>query len=262
MSKWIKNYTSPAFVICFIVLAVSCVGLDILIEKLNPYSKKLKAPLIKSLDDIDEYRLWPYKVVKKTKIKNREILESLGTKDYIQWVLEDTTAPKNSPHRYASLFVTYYTGINDRIPHVPEECYFGAGSERLGTNNVKMQLDCPELNPGTTKKIDVPVRVLTFARSSVGSLAGKEVFNVSYFFKVNNSYASGRTEARNILGLNIFGKYSYFSKVEWRFFGVSENADYEETLKASVPLLEKVLPVLELEHWPNLKKLNEDTQAP
>ncbi|AQQ71916.1 hypothetical protein SMSP2_02295 [Limihaloglobus sulfuriphilus] len=259
MSGWKKHYTSPHFLICIGVLAVSCVGMNMIMESLGMVSRKEPIPLVKPFDGIDEYKLWPYKVITKTKIDNYDILESLGTEDYIQWILEDTTAEQTSSSRYVSLFLTYYTGINDRIPHVPEECYFGAGSQRDDLRNERIALECPELRP-SGEKLELPVRVLTFSRTSADILSGTETFNVSYFFKVNSSYANGRTEARNILGTNILGKYSFFSKVEWRFFGVSGNAQYEETIEASKPMLEKLLPVLEREHWPNLEKLNKESE--
>ena len=53
---------------------------------------KKALPLRKPLDLIDEKALAPYIVVQKQKIENQDMIEALGTEDYIQWVLENTEA--------------------------------------------------------------------------------------------------------------------------------------------------------------------------
>ncbi|MHC4634213.1 MAG: hypothetical protein ACYSYU_03220, partial [Planctomycetota bacterium] len=58
-------------------------------KKFEMYLKKYPLPLKKSLELLDENRLAPYEVVLKKKIENEEVLKSLGTKDYIQWILRD-----------------------------------------------------------------------------------------------------------------------------------------------------------------------------
>ena len=78
---------------------------------------------------LDEKLLEPYKVLEKSKIDNKDVLESLGTEDYLQWILEDTTVDVLSPVRNCSVFITYYTGNPDQVPHVPEACYTGGGNE-------------------------------------------------------------------------------------------------------------------------------------
>ena len=128
---------------CVIVLAVASVSMSAIKSYLGVYMIKLALPLTKSFDLIDENRLGPYKVVNKTKIENADILEELGTKDYIQWILEDTEAPKASASRYCSLFITYYTGTPDQVPHVPEECYFGSGSQWQSKESVNFEVNVP-----------------------------------------------------------------------------------------------------------------------
>ncbi|MHC4084712.1 MAG: hypothetical protein ACYSU3_07240, partial [Planctomycetota bacterium] len=58
----------------------------------------------------------------------------------------------------------------------------------------------------------------------------------------------------------IFSKYSYFSKVEWKFFNIRFNKliypGKEEAIAASQKLLSVILPILEKEHWPIVKKGN------
>ena len=121
----IRVYLQPAFLICVVVLAIAG-GTS---RKLRVVKKEF-LPLKKSFDAFDEERLAPYKIVQKLKIENEDILKELGTQDYIQWVLEDSSALADSVVRRLMLFVTYY-GRPDRVPHVPEECYTGGGFQIL-----------------------------------------------------------------------------------------------------------------------------------
>lgn len=259
MNDTLKQYTQPAFLICAAVLAVSALGMRYTIDKLNIELQKDPIPLINSLDDIDETALRDYRVVRKSKIENEEIVESLGTTDYIQWLIEDTTAPVYSPTKYCKLFITYYTGINDRIPHVPEECYFGAGNEENARSDEKVVIDYPSSPQNIEGKVTIPIRHLVFKQKGQEIWQADNQFSVIYFFKVNGKYAGNRNAARLELAENVMGKYSYFSKVEWRFFGGNNAAPTsEQAIKASKPLLETILPILETQHWPDIEKAEKE----
>jgi hypothetical protein len=73
---------------------------------------------------------------------------------------------------------------------------------------------------------------------------------VVYVFRVNGEYAVDRNEARVILNKNLFGKSSYFSKVELVFNQGSESLSKEQILAHAEKCLAVLLPVLESEHWP------------
>ena len=76
-----------------------------------------------------------------------------------------------------------------------------------------------------------------------------------YFFNVNGTYTNARTDARLILGRNIRGKHSYFSKVEMVFNQMVEPPDRTNAVKTCEKLLGMLLPVLEKEHWPDVNDL-------
>jgi len=254
MKSSIKTYLEPSFLICVLVLAVAAAGKSMVIQKLGIQLTKLAIPLKKPFDLMDEALLVPYRVINKLEIKNKDIIESLGTEEYVQWVIEDTQVEENSPVRYCSLFITYYTGDPDQVPHVPEECYVGGGNQIDSKESVKVKInylptDCPEL----PDKINI--RYLVFGGSGSDVWSASTKYPVLYFFKVNGKYAPSRTETRKVLGANFFGKYSYFSKVEWKFFGggsgkMSYPTKKKSVLAASEKLLSVLLPVMEREHWP------------
>ncbi len=245
---YIKHYMQPAFLICAAVLAMAGSGMSVAVKGFGIYLKKDPWPLKKSLDLLDEKGLAPYKVISKEKIESQDVIDNLGTKDYIQWVLEDLDAPADSAVRYCSLFITYYE-LPDKVPHVPEECYMGSGFQSLASDSVTIEL-------GTQK---IPARCLVF--TSIGSdyWRKNKKFSILYFFKVNKDYVNSREDTRFVLNKNIRGKHSYFSKVEWKFFnarfgperqGTDIYPDKEEAITASQKLLSVILPILEKEHWP------------
>jgi hypothetical protein len=248
-SSYVKHYMQPAFLICAVILAVVAGGKSIAIKNFGIYLKKEPWPLKKSLDLLDEKGLAPYKVVSKGKIESEDVIDSLGTNDYIEWVLQDINAPENSTVRYCSLFITYYE-LPDKVPHVPEECYMGSGFQRLASDSVTIV-------SGTQK---IPARYIVFTGTEPGYWERSTKFPILYFFRINNQYANSREETRFILNKNIRSKHSFFCKVEWKFFNVEHGAEgrrkniyypnKEEAIAASQKLLSVILPILEKEHWP------------
>ncbi|HEW78703.1 MAG TPA: hypothetical protein ENH34_01870 [Phycisphaerales bacterium] len=249
-------YLQPAFLICAIVLAIAGSGMSIAIKSFGVYLKKEPLPLKKSLDLLDENGLAAYRVVSKDKIENEEIVKALGTEDYIQWTLEDTGAAADSAVRYCLLFITYYE-LPDRVPHVPEECYTGSGYQKLSSDGITLEIN----KDGTEGKI--PARRLIFGAMNSNVWQADTKFPVLYFFNVNGVYASSREDARIVLNKNIFGEYSYFCKVEWKFFnakfGTVAYPSKEEAAAASQKLLSVILPILESQHWPGIKKEEADS---
>ncbi|MCK4291830.1 MAG: hypothetical protein KAY65_01430 [Planctomycetes bacterium] len=203
-------------------------------------------PLKKPLELLDKEDLTPYEVVSKHKIENEDMLDSLGTEDYIQWLLEDTEAPVDSPVRRCVLFITYYERA-DRVPHVPEECYVGAGHQLLASEDTKFTIPA-----GAGRQ--VPARHLVFQNTGSGFWDAGKKFSAFYLFSVNGTYANSRDTTRLALFSSSLGKQSYFSKVEWNFLTTSGAKSYlskKEAIPGGEKLLAVVLPILEREYWPD-----------
>ena len=215
--------------------------MSIATKKLGVYLKKEPLPLKKTLDAMDEQKLAPYVVIGRHTIENEEILKSLGTEDYIQWVLDDPREAPQSPVRQILLFITYYK-LPDRVPHVPEECYTGGGYQRLATDSVKFAIGVDRAIPG---------RCLFFSKSAADLSVGLRQFPVLYLFRVNGEYAGDRDDARMVLNKNLFGASAYFCKVELVFNRSLTPPLQEDAVAASGRLLTRLLPVLEQEHWPD-----------
>jgi hypothetical protein len=240
----IRVYLQPAFLICAAVLATAGAGMSVAIKSFGVYLKKEPLPLKKSLDLLDQEQLAPYEVLSKEKVDDEDVLKALGTEEYIQWVLEDPDRlAENSVKRFL-LFITYYE-LPDKVPHVPEECYAGGGYQRLATESVSFDID----KPGLQKEVRARYLVFGSTKSDFWASGGK--FPVVYLFKVNGEYASTRDEARIALNKNIFGKYSYFCKIELVFNQALVSPTKQEAVEASEKALGVILPILERDHWPD-----------
>jgi len=197
--------------------------------------------------------LAPYKVVDKQRIENPDVIDSLQTEDYIQWILEDTSVSQIDKTRYCSLFVTYYS-TPDVVPHRPEECYVGGGFRQTSSDEVTLKIK--SASPEATDQRQIGARYIIFAKTDQGDfLADDTTFPVLYIFSVNGEYSGGRDQTRRILNKNLFGKFSYFSKVEWKFYGSNFGRvifpDKQEAVEASEKLLKVILPILEQQCWPS-----------
>ncbi|MHC4616619.1 MAG: hypothetical protein ACYTEQ_02570 [Planctomycetota bacterium] len=241
----LSGYFQPAFLICVLVLALAGIGMDRLHVEKVPF--RLKRPF----DLFDANSLTHYNVISKERIDNEEVVRELGTTDYIQWILEDPDASEDSAVRKCLLFVTYYE-LPDYVPHVPEECYIGAGHRVLASDSVTFQIGSALKRP---EHENIKGKYVVFSTTNSQDWRGDTKFSILYLFNVNGMYTDSRESARWILNKYVFSKYVYFSKVEWKFFntkfGQTIYPRKEEAVAASVRLLSALLPVLEREFWPD-----------
>ncbi len=233
------------FVACVIMLALMTAGFYAVTWKMR--LRKLPVPLRAPLAKLDKSALFPPYRFKEAFDINPEVLDTLGTDQYIQWILYDESVDEANPVRRVSLFITYYTGQPDPVPHIPEACYLGAGY--LVRKSEDWTVSLPEL------KLEIPARLLELEKR--GRL-GSEQPIVAYLFGVNGQFASDRNAVRAIIG-NPFEPYSYFSKVEVRFDSPTTGAtpNREQARAAADRLFKKLVPVLVNNHWPDWKALHE-----
>jgi hypothetical protein len=260
-----KTYLQIPFLICIGLLVVSVIGIKAVMHWAHAQIGNMPISLQIPLDQLDKKLLSPYTVIKQTKIENRDELEWLGTEDYIQWILEDPEVPTDSPVRYCSLFITYFTGNPNRVPRVPEREYVGEGPIQKDSQNLRLHLDNPSMFGTAALPVELPVRRAIFAYKQHNLSDPQSEFSVQYFFKANGQYADGRTGARLIMSKNYTCKYSYFSKVEWKFSATPDYLPTEkaptdnEIIQASEKFLSVLLPILETQHWPDWEKATKNS---
>jgi len=237
------------FVICALVLLIAGISIDTLAKKLQLTFIRKPVPLKKSLQKFDAKKLYPpYKLIKSIKLES-DIVEALGTKEYLQMIFEDTDMEGNNvPGKYISFFVTYYTGGVDQVPHVPDVCYQGGGYDPIDSDNTYIELH------GIGLKGDkLPVRILLF-RDTKSEIT--QIKPVIYFFSVNGKFKATRREVRLALA-DIRERYAYFSKVEIAFAGIQPSK--EKAIRLTAKFLKKALPVLIEDHWQDWEKFTKET---
>jgi hypothetical protein len=248
MKSFVKNYMQPSFLLSVACLLATAGFVSYYKSHHGITLIKKALPLKQLFDDFDEKLLEHYKVLKKSKIDNRDVLESLGTEDYLQWHIEDTTVDIMSPTKNCSLFITYYTGNPDQVPHVPEACYVGGGGQVVRSSSITLDIEDVGLAGGERK---IPATMVTFTQEATEIWQIAAEFPVIYFFKVNGMYKGHRTAVRLALG-DLINEYSYFSKVELKFFNVRGiYPNQQQSVEAAQKLLKVLLPVLEKDYWPD-----------
>ncbi len=246
-NKIYKTYLQPAFLICVGLLVTANIGMSLAIERFHLYLKKEPIALKKPLDMLAENDLTPYEIIAIREIQNKEIIKTLGTEDYIQWLLADSDLPADSPVGSCLLVITYYK-LPDIVPHVPDECYVGGGYQTLKSEPVTLKINSGDFNK------TVPAQYVLFGNTDPEKWLTNKEFPVLYFFRVNGVYVNGRQQTRKTLNKNLFYKHSYFSKVEVSFDQSVVAPTKQQALAATEKLMAVLLPVLENKHWPDWKK--------
>ncbi len=244
-SRW---FGSARLVVCVAVLAAAAASMKSLESMGRVIFKKEALPLKRPLAQFDRTRVGPQYAPHPEVVRplSEETVQTLGTQEYVNLVLVDTTRPPGDRTGAAHLFVTYYTGQPDMVPHVPDECWLAGGYERAGA------WDQAVTAPGCNAPGDrVPVRVMQFRAPSRLGGASRD-FVVMYFFHCNGAYATTRDQVR-LLQANLTDRFAYYAKFEIRFTdtGLAQLAGREESLAALERLLPKVMPVLFEDHLPD-----------
>ncbi len=194
---------------------------------------KKPLPLRVGLEEMDRGCVRPYGVAHSSRLP-QEAVEELGTKQYLDWLLQRSDG--RPCFREAALLITYYTGVQDQLPHVPEECYY-QGAFTQDTNDV-LAFDLKELGRG------VAVRRLSFYPPRG---VGKKRY-VYYTICVNGDFYCRRDAVRLRMG-DFREKHLYYSKVEIALDGVPATA-LPEADEVVAGLLDQVLVELVRAHWP------------
>lgn len=240
----------PRYWVCLVLLGLAVVGLESLSRWAGWVLRKEAVPLQRPLAVFDGRKLGPRfglnrDLTDRIATMSEDTIESLGTREFLQVYITDGDKLPHDPTRHARVFVTYYTGRPDMVPHVPDECYLAGGYRKISEATVEI----PVRGVGAAAD-QVPVRVLEFEapRHGLGT-AQVDKTTVLYFFHANGGYATTRNGVRRILS-DPRVRHAYYAKVEITYTdGFSSRADKTASLEAAGPLLERFLPVLFEDHF-------------
>ncbi len=232
---------TPSFLVAVSLLGAAAVLAGPIASWLRIKQNKEALPLKEPLRALSTEDIAPYQVVDR-QVLDPAVVESLGTKRYLSWDLVDTGATPGDPLRKAHLFVTYYSGGNDLVPHTPDVCYRGGGY-RAAQPHENVTIEVPQT---ALERPTVPVRVCTFVKSGVFQ---HQRLSVVYTFHCNGQLVASRDGVRWLVN-TLSNTYAYFSKVEVSFPGATR----AQSIAGAQKLLGRVLPVLIRDHWPDFQE--------
>ena len=239
MGKRTSEFLGPPFLVAVGLLGAAALLAGPVASRWDMRLSKEALPLKKPLGAFEPTALYPYRVVER-QVLEPAVEDALDTREYLNWVLEDTSVSGDHPLRYVHLFVTYYTGGSNLVPHVPDVCYLGSGY-RPKQQHENRQVT---LNPPGGSAV-LPVRLCTFVKTAVFN---RDELSVVYTFFANGGFFNTRTGVR--LAINDpTDTYAFFSKVEVSF----PRATREQSLEGAARVFERVVPVLMSDHWPDLE---------
>jgi hypothetical protein len=251
VSPRVRRGVSVRYWVCLLVLVAAAVGLKALAWRVGWVLRKEAVPLRRALRDFDLAKLGPrYErnklLTDKIPPMSEDLVESLGTEDYLQLYLTDTERSPADRTQIVQVFITYYTGKPDMVPHVPDECYAASGLDLL--SRVTEQVPATGCGAPADR---VPVAVLEFQAGRKNELitGGEDRVTVMYFFHASGGYTTTRDGVRERLS-NPFQRHAYYAKIEISFLNAqSVHADRAASLAAAGPLIERLMPVLLTDHF-------------
>jgi len=172
---------------------------------------------------------------------------------YVSRTYIDRKKTPGRRYRLWQLDVTYYTGTMDKAPHFPERCLEAAGMVLGEMDNVKFKApDAAGLwgdNPVTCRFVEY--------NNPRGSFGNR---HVQYYVYSLNGYPESSWKAVRLKTASIFGKYTYFAKIQFNPLNEIEDMDEakqatEEFVKYMLPEVLKVLPMPE-----DIKRLDSGAQ--
>jgi hypothetical protein len=182
---------------------------------LNAVFDKPAAPLSKPLPEMRRELGTPVRYVAAgpDEVMDPEMVETLGTTDYLVRQYHDTTLAADLPGSFVNLNVNYYaTGTS--TPHVPEICWAGSGMEEAPGSRALFVV--PRVKRKDGRLVDLTMRMISFLPpgGSAATETGEPMYcNVAYVFQVNGEYVAGTQEVTSRFWKATY-RYAYHSKIE------------------------------------------------
>lgn len=195
------------------------------------------------------------------KIVSAEVLEELGTSNYVTRTYKQKNPAPGEDPQYIELHAAYYTDQIDTVPHVPERCFTGGGMVQSGgsveiplnlnqdkwaidqeasTDNITIYTDrtSTRWSDGRGKRVRLPAGIENAKlRASTYLNPGDQELYAGYFFIANGGVASSAEQVR-MLAFNLENDYAFYMKVQ---FTTATADNREQFVAVSSELLSEVL---------------------
>jgi hypothetical protein len=276
-----------AFMIVSVVLLASGFGFDWAVKQLNVYLRKLPVEMRGSFDTIPR-ALGRWRAVGKDRIVDDAFLDELGTRIYLDrhYALEG-----NPSLGLINLHLTYYTGMIDTVPHIPDRCFVAAGMNlksqpenlSLRVSREDWRIDSRQVNlatrepywlaefkdfSGQLQTVRMPVGELRIRASQFEKPDQPELRIWAGYFFIANGRSTWTPLGVKALAFDPTERYAYYCKVQCTY--ADRDATQERFVALVSDLLAEVLPELmhRLPDWAEVerrtdsqRKSNEPTGA-
>ncbi len=255
-----------ALVAAIATLLICGIGFRIAVRGAQAVLAKEPVPLRSQLTAIPK-RLGPWRATGEDRMLTAELEEALGTRKYLDRVY--VREADRGRDQSVMVHMTYYTGIIDAVPHVPDRCMVAGGWVTVDLpHNLPLPLNRSTWKPDqnrTNQATGEPYSVVTFDHHVTGESVSvrmpvgefklrttefrrsdrpKERIFAGYFF-----IANGRTtpwpEGVRKLAFDLTSRHAYFAKIQFTMIaGPSLNND--DFVATVATLADELLPELML----------------
>jgi hypothetical protein len=251
---------TPQFAVAAVILLVSALSFQVIVNRFELFFSKLELPLQKPLYRMAD-NFGHYVLENEDPPLTPEIEAVLGAHAYITREYRDTRKKKGDPGALLRLHIAYFTGTPDPVIHVPDVCYIAHGAQGLQKDleTVRLQSDLFVEQPdGTVSATTADGSQVTLPRTKISLLAfdfvGDDIGQantVTYFFAANGEFMGTTGDVRKLV-IDITDRYAYWAKIEVLPIGLS---DREQALSAVADFLSAALPevMLCLPDWKEVK---------
>lgn len=265
-----------AYVAAIAALLTGAATFHVIAGAVKGWLLKDPAPLRESLGTIPT-TLGRWKAIGTDEQLGAEMIEELGTKIY----LTRTYAIDGDPAKgFLQLHLAYYTGLIDRVPHVPDRCFTAAGHEQLWSEIRPLAIDrsawregagpahrstgehypmASAIDPITRATVDVhlPLGEAAFSLGDYRDRNNPNLHLLGGYLFIANGRMTPRAQDIRSLAYSLTERYAYFCKVQFvaQFRGSEPDSDaytanVADLFSALLPHLMQRLP-----DWPEYEAM-------
>lgn len=255
----------PAFVTGLGLMVVTAVGVSAALRAMGAFlqKKEITAPDNRQVHKLPRETDGWVMVGPENVTLSSEMVEELGTRNYLMRVYEQKRAEPGKPKAAVQLHLAYYTGMIDTVPHIPDRCMTAHGmlpvtlaeelpvpldrsSWRLDDNPPAGWPGSPVYTGRTGRFSDRPNLRVRLPRGiedlrmrfSTFETGANERTVAGYFFMANGGLTSS-PEGVRVLAFKLQDDYAYYLKVQTTMAGA---VDSQYAARVSGQLLSELLP--------------------
>ncbi len=264
-----------ALAVVSLTLLACGVGFRIAVHAADLYLRKEAVELRVQLSNIPK-RLGQWTASGPDVKLTAEVEEELGTAQYLNRVYVNQRLGRGTA---VSVHITYYTGLIDTVPHIPDRCLVAAGATKASLPlNIDLNVDRSDWISSEllNRRTGDPYPVYAFTQSITGRpitvhmpLGNLKLritefrhedhpnarIYAGYFF-IANGQTTARPEGVRVFAFDLTTKYAYYTKIQFTMV-LPESVERSEFVDSVSDLLNDLLPELmrclpdwaEVESW-------------